>query len=136
MNRGALGIAGVKTLPFKAWIDDWQAAEAADGSGRIHLTAKALAEKIPGTPGFSISLTLTRKKPAIFQGEKGFSRKGPGASDASYYYSFPGMSAQGHVMVAGQKAPVRGHAWFDHEWSTSALGSDVAGWDCVCLKDQ
>jgi predicted secreted hydrolase len=83
---------------------------------------------------FSIDLTLTRQKPVILQGDRGLSRKGPGPSDASHYYSFPGMAAQGVVKVDSETAQAAGHAWFDHEWSTSALGSDVAGWDWFALR--
>nr|WP_321403329.1 lipocalin-like domain-containing protein [uncultured Desulfobacter sp.] len=134
MNRGSIGIAGVQTSPFKAWIDDWQAVQVNADSKNIHLTARARAEKIPESPVFSIDLTLTRQKPIILQGDRGLSRKGPGPSDASHYYSFPGMAAQGVVTVAGETAKASGHAWFDHEWSTSALGSDVSGWDWFALR--
>nr|WP_319395659.1 lipocalin-like domain-containing protein [uncultured Desulfobacter sp.] len=134
MNRGSIGIAGVQSAPFKAWIDDWQAVQVTSDAGTLHLTARARAEKLPETPVFSIDLTLTRQKPVILQGNQGLSRKGPGPWDASHYYSFPGMAAQGVVTLAGQTAEAAGHAWFDHEWSTSALGSDVAGWDWFALR--
>lgn len=134
MNRGSIGIAGVQSAPFKAWIDDWQAVQVKEDGNMIHLTARARAESLPTAPQFSIHLTLTRKKPVILQGDRGLSRKGPGISDASYYYSFPGMTAQGIVTVARETAQTVGHAWFDHEWSTSALGSDVAGWDWFALR--
>jgi len=134
MNRGSIGIAGVQTVPFKAWIDDWQAVQVKTDTQTIHLTARARAEKMPDAPTFSINLTLIRQKPAIRQGDLGLSRKGPGPSDASHYYSFPGMAAQGVVTLAGETAKASGHAWFDHEWSTSALGSDVAGWDWFALR--
>lgn len=134
MNRGSVGIAGVQNVPFKAWIDDWQAVQIKSNAATLHLTARAQADKIPQAPVFSIDLILTRQKPVILQGDRGLSRKGPGPSDASHYYSYPGMSAQGVVTVAGETAQVVGHAWFDHEWSTSALGSDVAGWDWFALR--
>ena len=40
----------------------------------------------------------------------------------------------GAVTVAGDAVDVEGHGWFDHEWSTSALGADVAGWDWFALR--
>lgn len=134
MNRGNLGIAGVRSAPFKAWIDDWQAVRINADVDTIQLTAQARAKNLSAAPEFSIHLTLTREKPVILQGDRGLSRKGPGLSDASHYYSFPGMAAQGVVTVAGETAKALGHAWFDHEWSTSALGSDVAGWDWFALR--
>lgn len=134
MNRGSLGIAGAQALPFKTWIDDWQAAQVEREEGALRLTARARSQKQTGSPEFSVSLTLTREKPMILQGDRGLSRKGPGPADASHYYSFPGMSVRGTVTVKGESADVTGHAWFDHEWSTSALGADVAGWDWFALR--
>ncbi|MCG8553150.1 MAG: carotenoid 1,2-hydratase [Desulfobacterales bacterium] len=134
MNRGSLGIAGVQSAPFKAWIDDWQAVQVKANGDTLRLTARARAENQPDAPQFSIHLTLTRQKPVILQGDRGLSRKGPGLPDASHYYSFPGMAAQGVVSVSGETTKASGHAWFDHEWSTSALGSDVAGWDWFALR--
>nr|WP_320191423.1 lipocalin-like domain-containing protein [uncultured Desulfobacter sp.] len=134
INRGSLGIAGVQSVPFKAWIDDWQAVQLKADADTLHLTARARAENLQAAPQFSIHLTLTRQKPVILQGDRGLSRKGPGPSDASHYYSFPGMAAQGAVTVSGETSQAVGHAWFDHEWSTSALGSNVAGWDWFALR--
>lgn len=134
MNRGSLGIAGTQAVPFKTWIDDWQSAAVDGGKGDLLLTARARADKEPGRPDFSISLTLTHQKPKILQGDRGLSRKGPGPADASHYYSFPGMKAVGAVTVAGETIGVEGYSWFDHEWSTSALGADVAGWDWFALR--
>lgn len=133
MNRGSIGIAGVRSVPFKAWIDDWQAVQANADDGTLHLTARARAESLSAAPAFSIHLTLTQQKPVILQGNRGLSRKGPGISDASHYYSFPGMTAQGVVTVGDETAKAFGYAWFDHEWRTSALESDVAGWDWFAL---
>jgi predicted secreted hydrolase len=133
MNRGSLGIAGTQAVPFKTWIDDWQSAAVDGGKGDLLLTARARADKEPGRPDFSISLTLTHQKPKILQGDRGLSRKGPGPADASHYYSFPGMKAVGAVTVAGETIGVEGYSWFDHEWSTAALGADVTGWDWFAI---
>lgn len=135
MNRGSLGLAGARSAPFRVWIDDWQASgTGVELPGPIQVVARAVSERIPGNPGFAIRLTLDRVKPTILQGDRGLSRKGPDPYDASHYYSFPGMAAQGTVTVAGAALDVQGHAWFDHEWSTSALGPDVAGWDWFSLR--
>ena len=34
----------------------------------------------------------------------------------------------------GQPVAVSGEAWFDHEWSTSALGAAAVGWDWFSLQ--
>ncbi len=118
MNRGSLGIAGSLAQPFTVWIDNWQVKET--GS---HLTLDALSDEI------SLSLTLTQEKPPILQGERGFSRKGPGTGNASFYFSLPRLHTQGFITLGGNRFQVTGNSWFDHEWSTTVLGEDVQGWD-------
>ncbi len=44
------------------------------------------------------------------------------------------LPARGTVTVAGEKIAVTGDAWLDREWSTSALGPDLAGWDWFALQ--
>jgi predicted secreted hydrolase len=55
----------------------------------------------------------------------GFSRKGPLPEQASHYYSRPQLRVSGSV----DGKPVKGVAWFDHEWSTTVLDPSAAGWD-------
>ncbi len=128
MNRGALGLAGATSRPYKVWIDDWTAQ--AD-SRTLVLTAKdtAPANGRQTAEKIAIRLELGQTKSAILQGLNGWSKKAAGPSDASYYYSFPGMTAQGRLTIGQESHGVRGRAWFDHEWSTSALGDRVGGWD-------
>ena len=44
------------------------------------------------------------------------------------------LPARGTVTVAGETIAVTGEAWLDREWSTSALGPDLAGWDWFALQ--
>ena len=44
------------------------------------------------------------------------------------------MSARGTIGGGGGEAEVTGEAWFDHEWSTSALGPGAVGWDWFSLQ--
>jgi predicted secreted hydrolase len=44
------------------------------------------------------------------------------------------MSAQGTVRVGGEPLSVSGLAWMDREWSTSALGPELVGWDWLALQ--
>lgn len=137
MNRGALGLAGAESLPFRAWIDDWSSEADGPGSmaGPLRLRARDRGMAKGGTveKDFALDLSLTRTKPLIRQGREGWSHKGSGPGDASYYYSFPGMTARGQVVLGDETFRVTGHAWFDHEWSTSALGTSARGWDWFAL---
>ncbi len=129
MNRGSLGIAGAVPSPFRVWLDNWEAA----GTGNKKIVLKARDHDGGNAGLFGLNLTLVRTKPMILQGRDGWSKKGPGPSDASYYYSFPGMGAQGNITLGKDIYKVTGRAWFDHEWSTSALSDQTAGWDWLSL---
>jgi predicted secreted hydrolase len=126
MNRESLGIAGGKAAPFAVWVDNWSAGGTLD---KMVLTA---SEK-----DTTLNLRLTREGPLVLQGDQGFSRKGPGLTNASYYYSLPRLTTRGTLKIGAQTYRVTGNSWFDHEWSTTALGRDVGGWDwfSIHLKD-
>lgn len=118
MNRKSIGIAGAEADPFRVWIDDWQV-EAKGDSLQMNVKNRSVG----------LSLTLTALKPPVLQGDRGYSRKGPDRSNASFYYSLPRLATAGEVTVDGEPFSVTGHTWFDHEWSTSALDRHTAGWD-------
>ncbi len=84
--------------------------------------------------GFAVDLALEAGKPPVLQGERGLSQKGPEPGNASYYYSMTRLPTRGTVTVDGETIPVTGEAWLDREWSTSALGPDLAGWDWFALQ--
>jgi predicted secreted hydrolase len=44
------------------------------------------------------------------------------------------MPARGTVRLGGETLQVSGEAWMDREWSTSALGEGVEGWDWFALQ--
>ena len=67
----------------------------------------------------------------MLQGDNGFSRKGPHAVQASYYYSEPHLRVAGTVFHNGEEKAVTGTAWLDHEWSSEYLAPDADGWDWV-----
>ncbi len=126
MNRQSLGIAGSTAVPFAVWVDDWSA------GGRSKSVVLTAREK-----DTVFNLRLTRGGPLLLQGDRGFSRKGPGLTNASYYYSLPRLMTRGTLKIGSQTHKVTGFSWFDHEWSTTALGRDVTGWDWFSfhLKD-
>lgn len=86
-----------------------------------------------------LGLELSLKAPdsPLLQGQAGFSRKGPQPLQASHYYSRPQLQVSGLVRTqSGQRTPipVRGLAWFDHEWSSEILGEDAVGWDWIGIN--
>ncbi len=83
---------------------------------------------------WGIDLTLTTSKPLVLHGDHGLSPKSAEPGNASYYVGYTRMGASGEVSAGGPPAAVRGTAWFDHEWSTSALGEAAVGWDWFSLQ--
>ena len=126
LGREALGLAGARATPFRVWLEDWSAASEAPEGLPVRLRA--------AEGDVAIDLVLTSDKPVALQGDHGLSRKGPEPGNASYYYSRSRMSARGTVSAGGEPLPVSGLAWMDREWSTSALGPDLVGWDWLALQ--
>ena len=78
---------------------------------------------------FTLDLDFNSSRPPLLQGDRGYSRKGPGPKQASYYLSLPQLAVSGSVVLDGKRETVSGIAWFDHEWSSEYLAADAAGWD-------
>ncbi|MGY3858814.1 lipocalin-like domain-containing protein [Aeromonas intestinalis] len=79
-----------------------------------------------------LALEVSNRKPAVLQGESGYSEKSPG--NASFYYSFPRLALSGTLTLDGETRKVSGLGWFDHEWSSSVLADWQAGWDWFSLQ--
>jgi len=126
LERAALGLAGARPHPFRVWLDDWSAES--DGPDGLPVRLRAAEGSI------AIDLTLASDRPVVLQGDHGLSQKGPEPGNASYYYSRTRMTARGTVRAGAEAIPVVGLAWMDREWSTSALGPDLVGWDWIALQ--
>jgi predicted secreted hydrolase len=124
--RGAGGLAGARAGPFTVWLEDWRSeAEGGDGSA-VRVTARE--------GPLSLDLALRARKPLVAHGDRGLSPKGDEAGNASYYVGYTRLAAAGRIGVDGRETSVSGEAWFDHEWSTSALDPDAVGWDWFSLQ--
>jgi predicted secreted hydrolase len=124
--RQGFGLAYAKTDNTDVKLDAWQLVRAADGHYTVTVNAA----------DFTLNLSLTPTQEPLLQGDKGYSRKGPLAAQASYYYSEPQLRVSGKVTrvshssdQAGLDTAVTGSAWLDHEWSSTVLSADAAGWD-------
>ena len=130
LARGAAGLAGAEVEPFRVWLEDWSVAGPSAGQTRLRAAAKDATSGLD----FSLDLNLADRKGPILQGDQGYSRKGPEPGNASYYVSLPRIATEGTVMVGGEAFTVDGLSWMDHEWSTSALGAEQAGWDWFSIQ--
>lgn len=117
--RGAAGLAGAQADPFRVWCDGWSV----DGN-RLRAEAGDVA----------LDLALQPGKPAVLQGDRGYSRKGADPANASLYYSRTRMPTSGTIRLGSETFTVDGASWMDREWSTSALEPGVVGWDWFALQ--
>jgi predicted secreted hydrolase len=124
MSRALPATAGTSQNPAAVWLDDWRVELDAHGHWQLHATQQ----------GVSLTLTLDAASAVVLQGEAGLSRKSAAAGNASYYYSLPKLNAEGELILADGSHQVRGEAWLDREWSTSALSREQAGWDWFALQ--
>ncbi len=128
-SRGAGGLAGATAQPFRVWLEDWEMAGPSEPDVDIFPLHLRASERDVG-----ISLTLNPAKPLVLQGDAGLSQKGPEPGNASFYYSFSRLEANGEIDLGEQTARLAGWAWMDREWSTSALSSRQVGWDWFALQ--
>ncbi len=149
LARAALGLAGARAHPFRVWLEDWSA----EASGPARASAggwlsspdrptptEGRGDEAPGlrlhaaAGGVAVDLTLRSAKSLVLQGERGLSRKGPEPGNASYYYSLTRLEARGVVTVGSAAHRVTGSGWMDREWGTTALGTELVGWDWFALQ--
>jgi predicted secreted hydrolase len=105
-------------------LDDWS----------LQQVAPAHYRAVVKGDDFEFSLELSATQAPMLQGERGYSRKGPDSRAASYYYSLPQLVVSGEVAVDGKRRKVRGHAWFDHEWSSDYVDTMASGWDWLGIN--
>ncbi len=123
-SRGALGLAGSQSEPFKVWIDDWRIEEDASGNWRL----------VADDADFGIDVTLAAENPPTLNGIDGLSQKSDEPGNASYYYSITRLLTSGSINIGERTFEVSGLSWLDREWSTSALADNQAGWDWFALQ--
>lgn len=124
LSRGAAGLAGAQSSPYQVWLEDWEV----EGLGPDEYRLSASAN------GIEIDLQLLDQKDPVLQGDVGYSQKGPEVGNASYYYSLTRMATAGTILVDHMAYAVKGLSWMDHEYSTSALGADLVGWDWFSVQ--
>jgi predicted secreted hydrolase len=84
--------------------------------------------------GIRFELRTQPKKPLIFQGPNGYSKKGVGESAASQYYSFTRLKTEGSVTVGDETFVVTGESWMDKEFGSNQLDEKQVGWDWFSLQ--
>jgi predicted secreted hydrolase len=121
-GRGWGPLAGARADPFGVWLEDWRVDAVEGAPARWRLRAA-----LRGRP---LELEPVPTKPLTAHGDRGLSAKSREPGNASYYIGYTRLETRG--AIAG--LAVQGLSWFDHEWSTSALGPGAVGWDWFSLQ--
>jgi predicted secreted hydrolase len=124
LNRAGAGWAGAAVDRYEVWNEDWRVVRTEDG--RHRLSAR--------TAHFGLELELDEGKGAVLNGVAGYSRKGASDGNASHYYSFTRMPTRGSIVFDGVAYEVEGASWMDHEFGSSFLEEDQAGWDWLSIQ--
>lgn len=125
LARGAAHLAGASTDSHDLFLLDWRVTPIAGGV-RMQLADPAGPQ--------SLDLEVMEPATAVLHGDSpGWSFKG-GPQQASYYYSYPRMSARGTLQAGEERHEVSGTLWMDHEWGSNQLASDQQGWDWFALQ--
>ncbi|MEO8627382.1 MAG: carotenoid 1,2-hydratase [Betaproteobacteria bacterium] len=122
-GRAGLGLAGAAETTTHVWIEDWSLAR----------TVAGYVCRIPARD-YAMDLQFEPSQPLLLEGVRGFSRKGPGRSQASHYYSEPHLVVSGTIAMADGLRHVTGTAWLDHEWSSQYLAAAARGWDWIGIN--
>lgn len=119
-QRFSLEPQPVRERGFALALDGWTM-EGVDGTDRLRADM----------PGYAIDLTLTATKPPVLHGGTGYLTFGP--LGGSYYYSRTRMDVSGTLVIAGERRPVTGEAWMDHQWG-NFLPVGPGGWDWFSVQ--
>ncbi|HEX4510658.1 MAG TPA: carotenoid 1,2-hydratase, partial [Burkholderiaceae bacterium] len=129
--RAGFGIASVpgpddkpQVVRLGDWIFEREIAATADAPTTLRIGVHS--------DRYAFDFTLHGTQPLLLQGDAGYSRKGPLATEASRYYSEPQLAVSGRLDLPGRVSrQVTGRAWLDHEWSDEYLAPEAVGWDWI-----
>ena len=127
LNRAGVGWAGASTDRLDVWNENWRAT-ASDRTHRLQAMDANQSGRL------LLDLRLDSDMEPVLHGDQGFSQKGEDIGNASHYYSFTRLTTQGRLEVDGEAFDVTGISWMDHEFGSSFLEADQAGWDWFSIQ--
>ena len=121
-------LASITEKPWTIQLGEWTLREpdTVRGVFRLH----ALQDN------FGVDLALIPEDRPVLNGDKGlFVLDAPGQGAEYYeYYSIPRLRAWGSIEVNGERIPVEGLAWNDHEFFSLAPGQQFPSWDWFSIQ--
>lgn len=135
LRRSGAPLAVASETDLDLVLEDWSlrrgpGAGAAAGAPPDRLTLSASDPAL----AIGLELELVPSKPLVLHGERGYSQKGAEPGNASAYVSWTRLATSGRLTVDGKARSVHGESWFDHEFGSSVLGDETAGWDWFGLQ--
>ncbi len=142
--RAGFGIAQTSTGDTDVKLRDWSLARSDQPAQDTAIHLSRYRTQLTASD-FALDLTMNATQTPLLQGAGGLSRKGPEASQASYYYSEPQLAVSGSITVQGRQmqvdavpataiAPSTNRAWMDHEWSEALMHPEAVGWDWIGMN--
>ncbi len=125
LARTGFGAAAASVEDTDVLLDRWRLVRAAQSG---------IYRSVIAARGFTLEFDAQPTQPLLLQGEGGYSRKGPLPVQASYYYSQPQLSVRARLTRDGRSEERTGHGWLDHEWSSTFLSEEAAGWDWIGMN--
>jgi predicted secreted hydrolase len=105
-------------------LGDWTVREARG----LHLLRATLGDDL------IFEVALRPVKPAALNGHAGVGVSFKDEGEASRYFSFTRMEAEGHITWHGETERATGAAWMDREFGTWRTTSKQKGWDWFSLQ--
>jgi len=131
--REALGMGAASPDDLDVRALDWSLHGAPAGRPDIErMTMHASAATPDGTN--AIDFVQMPEKPPAVHGRGGVSRKSDCASCASHYYSYTRLHTSGSLVYHGARMAIDGLSWMDHEYGSSELEPNQAGWDWFAIQ--
>lgn len=126
LARPELGQASVSFEKMNLDLKNWTLTQSADET--ITLSASAPEKQ------FAVNLAMKPNKALVLNGNNGVHVKSSNQDQASYYYSYTNLQTTGTVTWDETTHTVSGRSWMDHEFGSSWLSDDEAGWDWFAIQ--
>ena len=106
-------------------LGNWSVREARDGA---HVLRATLGDDL------IFEATLRNTKPAVLNGHKSVGVSFKDEGEASRYFSFTRMKAEGRITWRGETEGCTGSAWMDREFGTWRTTENQKGWDWFSVQ--
>ena len=104
-------------------------------TGGCRSTQQGRHRVVADAGAFALDLTLEPGKPAVLQGDRGYSRKGQRSGQRVALLLADAHADDAARCASAQRTvAVTGTSWMDHEFGTSALDAGTRGWDWFALQ--